>query len=49
MAVPSYREELISQIPAAHLLVNLGYEYPYLPRRYCVIAQRNCGFTQTLL
>ena len=23
----SYREELISQIPAAHLLVNLGYQY----------------------
>jgi type I restriction enzyme R subunit len=25
--MPSYREELISQIPAAHLLVNLGYQY----------------------
>jgi len=27
MATPSYREELISQIPAAHMLVNLGYQY----------------------
>ena len=27
MVVPSYREELISQIPAAQLLINLGYEY----------------------
>ena len=25
--MPSYREELISQIPAAHLLINLGYQY----------------------
>ncbi|MBC8496975.1 MAG: type I restriction endonuclease subunit R [Chloroflexi bacterium] len=25
--MPSYREELISQIPGAHLLVNLGYQY----------------------
>ena len=25
--MPSYREELISQIPAAQLLINLGYEY----------------------
>jgi len=25
--MPSYREELISQIPAAQLLVNLGYQY----------------------
>ena len=37
MTTPSYREELISQIPAAHLLVNLGYQYltpteAYLPR-----------------
>jgi len=27
MTTASYREELISQIPAAHLLVNLGYQY----------------------
>ncbi|MFC1997577.1 type I restriction endonuclease subunit R [Chloroflexota bacterium] len=27
MATPSYREELISQIPAAQLLINLGYQY----------------------
>ena len=27
MSNPSYREELISQIPAAQLLVNLGYQY----------------------
>ena len=27
MSIPSYREELISQIPAAHLLINLGYHY----------------------
>jgi type I restriction enzyme R subunit len=27
MALPSYREELISQIPAARLLVSLGYTY----------------------
>ena len=26
MAVPSYREELISQIPA-QLVINLGFEY----------------------
>ena len=25
--MPSYREELISQIPAAQLLINLGYDY----------------------
>ena len=27
MTIPSYREELISQIPAARLLVALGYQY----------------------
>ena len=27
MVAPSYREELISQIPAARLLVSLGYNY----------------------
>ena len=27
MVAPSYREELISQIPAARLLISLGYHY----------------------
>ena len=27
MNMPSYREELISQIPAVQLLINLGYQY----------------------
>jgi len=26
-STPSFREELISQIPALHLLINLGYTY----------------------
>jgi type I restriction enzyme, R subunit len=27
MTIPSYQEELISQIPAARLLVAMGYQY----------------------